>query len=59
MNIDMKFVKILKQLVIESKNTEELINTFAYGEKKSDKGKVKRSLMTPDELMIILSNDPT
>jgi hypothetical protein len=55
----MKFVKILKQLVIESKNTEELINTFAYGEKKSDKGKVKRSLMTPDELMVIISNDPT
>lgn len=55
----MKFVTLLKQIIIESKNIEDLINTFAYGEKKSDKGKVKRSLMSPDELMVIISNDPT
>jgi len=55
----MKFVKILKQLVLEAKNTEELLNTYAYGEKKSDKGKVKRSLMTPEELIVIIANDPT
>ena len=55
----MKFINILKNLITEAKNTEELISTFAYGEKKSDKGKVKRSLMSPDELMIIISNDPT
>jgi hypothetical protein len=55
----MKFVKILKQLILEAKNTEELLNTYAYGEKKSDKGKVKRSLMTPEELMVIIANDPT
>ena len=55
----MKFVNILKQLVLEAKNVENLIDTFAFGEKKSDKGKVKKSLMTPEELMVIISNDPT
>ena len=55
----MKFVNLLKQLVLESKNVENLINTYAFGEKKNEKGKTKKSLMSPDELMIIISNDPT
>jgi hypothetical protein len=55
----MKFVNLLKQIIVETKNVEELLNTFAYGQKKSEKGKIKKSLMTPDELMVIISNDPT
>lgn len=55
----MKFVNLLKQLVLESKNVENLINTYAFGEKKNEKGKTKKSLMTPEELMVIISNDPT
>lgn len=55
----MKFVNLLKQLVLEAKSVENLIDTFAFGQKKSDKGKVKKSLMTPEELMVIIANDPT
>lgn len=60
----MKFNKLIKELIFEDERLNVLMQKFAHEDKvkvnkETGKRKVKKAPLTPDQLMIIVGNDPT
>lgn len=60
----MKFQQLLKDIILEDKRLETLLSQHAYKDKvkvnkETGKKKVKKAPLTPEQLLIIVANDPT
>jgi len=60
----MNFNKLIKELIFEDERLNVLMQKFAHEDKvkvnkETGKRKVKKAPLTPDQLMVIVGNDPT